>query len=87
MIKRNDSQLNLKFKYCDSMVDLSNFDTQNVAYMGYMFYRCKSLKEVNLSSFNINKVQNMNGMFNLCELEFKSKIREEYDNFYDEAFK
>ena len=52
-----------------------------------MFYRCISLKELNLSSFNINKVQNMNGMFNLCELEFKSKIREEYDNFYDEAFK
>ena len=31
-----------------------------------MFYGCSSLKELNLSNFNTNKVKNMNNMFSGC---------------------
>ena len=34
--------------------------------MGYMFSRCSSLKELNLSSFNTNNVTNMRHMFSEC---------------------
>ena len=32
-----------------------------------MFYNCKSLKSINLSSFNTNNVTDMNEMFSGCE--------------------
>ena len=31
-----------------------------------MFYKCLSLKEINLSNFNTNNVTNMRGMFFKC---------------------
>ena len=68
-------------------IELSNFDTQNVTNMNLMFYRCSSLKDINLANFNINNVTNMNGMFSSCQLELKTKIREECETFYDAAFK
>ena len=34
--------------------------------MGYMFSRCYSLKELNLSNFNTNNVTNMRYMFEGC---------------------
>ena len=34
--------------------------------MSYMFYECKSLKELNLSNFNTNNVINMEYMFCGC---------------------
>ena len=33
-----------------------------------MFKRCKNLKNINLSNFNTEKVNNMNTMFKGCEL-------------------
>ena len=33
----------------------------------YMFYGCKYLKKINLSNFNTQNVNNMSGMFSLCE--------------------
>ena len=33
-----------------------------------MFYECSSLKELNLINFNINNVNNMQGMFSRCSL-------------------
>ena len=35
--------------------------------MSEMFSLCKNLSELNLSSFNINNVTDMDGMFELCE--------------------
>ena len=35
--------------------------------MSYMFYNCKSLKELNLSNFNTQNVTNMFCMFECCE--------------------
>ena len=34
--------------------------------MGHMFSSCSSLKELNLSNFNTNKVINMKYMFKYC---------------------
>ena len=34
--------------------------------MSYMFYECKSLKELNLSNFNTNNVRNMEYIFCGC---------------------
>ena len=34
--------------------------------MSYMFSKCCSLIEINLSNFNTNKVTNMYSMFNYC---------------------
>ena len=34
--------------------------------MNHMFYECSSLKELNLTNFNTNKVSNMFGMFWGC---------------------
>ena len=40
-----------------------------------MFYKCSSLKELNLNNFNTNKVTNMGGMFTGCSDELKLKIK------------
>ena len=34
--------------------------------MSFMFYRCSSLKELNLNNFNTNNVTNMSFMFSGC---------------------
>ena len=54
--------------------------------MGYMFYGCSSLKDLNLSNFNTNNVTNMGGMFSGCSDQFKNKIRTEYKIIKEEAF-
>ena len=56
------------FSDCKSLtnLNLSNFNTQNVTNMEYMFYSCISLTNLNLSNFNTQNVINMGGMFNDC---------------------
>ena len=54
--------------------------------MSYMFYECKSLKELNLSNFNTNNVINMNYMFARCTNELKLIIQSQYKNFDKTAF-
>ena len=44
----------------------SEFNTQNVIDMRYMFSNWSSLNELNLSSFNTKKVKNMKYMFGEC---------------------
>ncbi len=42
---------------------LSNLDTTNVTDMSYMFSGCKSLTELDLSSFNLDKITNISYLF------------------------
>ena len=42
---------------------LSNKTIKNLS---YLFYKCKSLKEINLLSFNTNNIQDMSGMSSEC---------------------
>lgn len=46
-----------------SSLDLSSFDTSQVADMRYMFSELSSLADLNLSNFNTSKVTNMESMF------------------------
>ena len=43
---------------CSSLtsLNLSNFNTNNVTNMSYMFNKCSSLTSLNLSNFNTNNV-------------------------------
>ena len=54
--------------------------------MGYMFYGCSSLEELNISNFNTNNITDMRFMFDGCSDQFKNKIRSEYKNIKEEAF-
>ena len=49
--------------YCLTSLNLSNFNTNNVNNMSYMFSGCSSLTDLNLSNFNTNNVEKMNKMF------------------------
>ena len=54
--------------------------------MGYMLNGCSSLKDLNLSNFNINNVNDMRNIFSGCSEQFQNKIRVKYNNIKKEAF-
>ena len=54
--------------------------------MRYMFHKCSSLKELNISNFNTNNVTYMSYMFSYCSDELKMKIRSQYKNFKEISF-
>jgi surface protein len=54
--------------------------------MKLMFYKCKSLKEINLNNFNTNNVIHMLGMFFGCSEEIKLKIRAHIKIINERAF-
>ena len=68
-------------------LNLSNFNTNNVTDMKSMFSGCSSLKELNLNNFNTNNVTNMSDMFRGCFDELKLKIKSQFKNFKEIAFK
>ena len=76
------------FRGCYSLkeLNLTNFNTNNVAYMNGMLCGCSSLKEINLTNFNTNNVHDMYGMFFDCPDDLKRKIELENKNFEYEAF-
>ena len=47
--------MNSMFQRCEELeyLDLSNFNTSNVADMSWMFNQCNKLKYLNLSNFSI----------------------------------
>ena len=51
-----------------------------------MFYGCSSLKELNISNFNTNKVTTMYSMFYGCTDKLRKKITQQYKNIENEAF-
>ena len=55
--------------------------------MNYMFFGCSSLKELNLNNFNTNNITYMSCMFEGCLDELKLKIKSQFKNFKEEAFK
>ena len=54
--------------------------------MSGIFYRCLSLKELNLNNFNTNNVISMRYMFYGCSDELIMKIKTQYKNIKEEAF-
>ena len=61
------------FQECNELeyLNLSNFNTINVSYMGFLFNECHKIKEIKgIENFNTIKVTNMNSTFQECnELE------------------
>ena len=55
--------------------------------MSEMFYGCLSLKELNLNNFNTNNITYMKGMFYGCSNDLIMKIKNQYKNIKEEAFK
>ena len=60
------------------VLNISNFNSNNLTNMSLMFFGCSSLKELNInfSNFNIKKVTNKSKMFYGCPDELKKKIKE-----------
>jgi len=85
----NVTDMSNMFSGCSSLkeLNLNNFNTNNVTNMSCMFSLCSSLKELNLNNFNTNNVTYMRGMFRYCSDELKLKIRSNFKNFKEEAFK
>ena len=56
------------FSVCRSIsyLDISNFDTNNVTSMRYMFNSGTSLESLDLSHFQTSKVTTMENMFSVC---------------------
>ena len=56
------------FRGCSNTteIDLSNFNTSSVTYMGFMFSGCSQLNSLNLSNFNTSSVTYMYSMFYGC---------------------
>ena len=52
-----------------------------------MFSVCSSLKELNLNNFNTNNVTYMNAMFYGCSNDLIMKIKTQYKNIKEAAFK
>ena len=56
------------FLHCINLIsiDLSNFNTENVLDMSYLFYNCISITSIDVSNFNTKNVYNMSEMFDNC---------------------
>ena len=54
------------FSNLTTIQGIENLNTEEVTNMMFMFYGCKKLTSLDLSSFNTAKVTNMNGMFISC---------------------
>ena len=85
----NVTDMRYMFRGCSSLkeLNLNNFNTNNVTNMYCMFYGCSSLKELNLNNFNTNNVTYMRWMFSKCSDELKLKIKSQFKNFKEGAFK
>jgi len=85
----NVTNMRSMFSGCSSLkkINLNNFNTIKVTNMSCMFKGCSSLKELNLSNFNTNNVTNMSCMFYGCLDKLKLKIKSQFKNFKEEAFK
>lgn len=57
------------FYRCEALQSINfgeGFKTDNVQYMSEMFYKCSSLTNIDLSTFNTANVEDMSEMFNSC---------------------
>ena len=53
-------------EHLESIEGLEHLNTSEVTRMDYMFYECKALTELDLTTFNTAKVTNMGYMFSAC---------------------
>ena len=88
MIDYGVKSLSKLFENCEfKSINFTRFYRKNITDMSYMFYGCSSLNEINLNNFNTNNVTNMRSMFSGCLDELKLKIKSQFKNIKEEAFK
>ena len=64
---KNINYVKYMFNQCCLLnLDLSNFDSEGLTDMSYMFCGIKSLKKLKLSNFNTKKITDMSFMFKGC---------------------
>ena len=63
----NTSSMFAMLTSLENIEGMENLNTENVEDMSGMFYDCKSISSLDLSSFKTSNVTNMSGMFVLCE--------------------
>jgi len=68
----NCTAMNSMFSGCENLTNLSfnsefNFNTSKVTNMSYMFYNCKSLTSIPVTSLNTQSVTDMSHMFEECQ--------------------
>ncbi len=59
--------MSFMFQGCSSLIyiNLSNFYTSLVKFIGYMFYKFSTLITLDLTSFNTSSVKGMHDMFKI----------------------
>ena len=62
----NSVDLFSNYTNCTEINNLEMLDTSNVTDMDHMFYNCRNLTSLDLSSFNTSNVINMSNMFYMC---------------------
>lgn len=62
----DSSYLFFNFTALESIEGMEYFDTSNVTNMHGLFFRCSSLKQIDLSNFDTSNVTNMEAMFYCC---------------------
>lgn len=70
MVTKEHDNLENMFSECENLRTINgikDWDTSNVTTMQGMFFNCKSLESLDLSSFNTSQVTNMDTMFFNCE--------------------
>lgn len=70
MVTKEHDDLSYMFSECEKLRainGINKWDTSNVMFMNSMFYGCKSLESLDLSSFNTSHIENMYEMFSECE--------------------
>ena len=89
IIDHHIESLEKLFSYCKCIESIffKKFYRNNINNMKFMFLGCSSLKELNLDNFNTNKVTSMFAMFSRCSNELIMKIKIQYKNIKEEAFK
>ena len=65
---------------------MSNFNTEKVTNMSYMFYHCDSLINLDITKFKLDNVIKMNYMFSGCKKELQALVKNQNSGFKDSAF-
>jgi len=64
----------------------TNFNTDKVRLIGSMFEYCSSLKEINVSNFNIKNIGYFDMMFNECSEDIKMQVKSQIKDIEERAF-